>query len=112
VPSQRAPDRIGEIDLVHLTFAIIALVLLIFYLLIVARLVLDTTRSFARSWRPTGLTAVGLELIYISTDPPIKALRRLIPPLRIGPIAIDVSVWLLLIAVWLLRVQFHRLALN
>jgi YggT family protein len=95
---------------VRLAFAIIALALLIFYLLILARVVLDMTRSFARSWRPTGAVAMGLELIYLSTDPPVKALRRLIPPLRIGPVAIDLSVWLLLIAILLLRVQAHALA--
>jgi YggT family protein len=90
---------------VGLSFAIIALVLLVFYLLILARVVLDMTRSFARSWRPTGAAAIGFELIYLSTDPPVKALRRLIPPLRIGPVAIDLSVWLLLIAIYLLRLQ-------
>jgi YggT family protein len=97
---------------VRLTFAIIALALLVFYLLILARVVLDVTRSFARSWRPSGTVAIGLELVYLSTDPPVKALRRLIPPLRIGPISIDLSVWLLLIAVLLLRAEARRLALD
>ncbi|MEP6852846.1 MAG: YggT family protein [bacterium] len=91
-------------------FAVIGLVLFVFYLLILARVVVDTTRSFARSWRPTGTAAVGFELVYLSTDPPVKALRRLIPPLRIGPIAVDLSVWLLLLTVFLLRAQAVRLA--
>jgi YggT family protein len=94
----------------RLTFGIIALALLVFYLLILARVVLDMTRSFARSWRPTGPVAIGLELIYVSTDPPVKALRRLIPPLRLGRVSIDLSVWLLLIAVFLLRGEARGLA--
>lgn len=91
-------------------FAVIGLVLFVFYLLILARVVVDTTRSFARNWRPTGAAAIGFELVYLSTDPPVKALRRLIPPLRIGPIAVDLSVWLLLLTVFLLRAQAVRLA--
>ena len=84
-------------------FAVAALVLLVVYLLLLARVVLDVTRSFARSWRPVGPAAVGLELIYSSTDAPVKTLRRLIPPLRFGGISIDLSVWLLLLIVWLAR---------
>ena len=91
-------------------FAAIALALLLFYLLIIARVVLDLTRSFARQWRPVGTAAVGLELVYASTDPPVKTLRRLIPPLRIGTMSIDLSVWLLLVGVYLLRSVFLRLA--
>jgi YggT family protein len=97
---------------VSTAFAVADLALLILYLLLVARVVLDVTRSFARSWRPVGPAAVGLELIYSSTDAPVKALRRLIPPLRIGGISIDLSVWLLLIAIWLLRIECGHLAQN
>jgi YggT family protein len=97
---------------VRLSFAIVALVLLVLYLLVLARIVLDMTRSFARTWRPGGAAAVGIELVYLSTDPPVKALRRLIPPLRIGPISLDLSVWLLLIALFLTRSYALRLAQN
>ena len=91
-------------------FAAVALALLLFYLLILARVVLDLTRSFARQWRPIGNAAIGLELVYASTDPPVKTLRRLIPPLRIGSVSIDLSVWLLLVGVYLLRSLFLTLA--
>lgn len=94
----------------HTAFAVVALVLLLFYLLVLARVVLDTTRSFARRWRPVGSAAVGLELIYASTDPPVKTLRRLIPPLRLGSISIDLSVWVLLVGLWVLRSVFLHLA--
>lgn len=91
-------------------FSIVALVLLVYYLLVLARVLVDVTRSFARSWRPVGATAVGLEVVYASTDPPVRALRRLIPPLRLGPVSIDLSVWLLLIAILILRTVFLSLA--
>jgi YggT family protein len=97
------PHRFGHDGYVSSAFALVALALLVFYLLLLARVVLDVTRSFARSWRPAGPAAVGLELLYSSTDPPVKTLRRLIPPLRIFGISIDLSLWLLLLATWVLR---------
>jgi YggT family protein len=42
-----------------------------------------------------------LELIYSATDPPIKALRRVIPPLRIGSIAIDLSFIIVMIVAYM-----------
>jgi YggT family protein len=84
-------------------WAAIGLALLVYYLLVIARLVVETTRSFARSWRPAGATAVGLELIYVATDPPMKLLRRLIPPLRMGGMSLDLSVLVLLIAIMVMR---------
>ena len=67
-----------------LFWSVIAFVLYLYLLLILARIVVDVTRQFARSWRPVGVAAVGLELVYASTDPPVKLLRRLIPPVRLG----------------------------
>jgi YggT family protein len=78
-------------------------VLYLYFLLIVARVVIDVTRQFARSWRPAGVAAVGLEVVYSSTDPPVKLFRRLIPPVRLGPVSLDLSVWILLIAILALR---------
>lgn len=86
-----------------LFWSVIALALYLYFLLIVARVVVDVTRQFARSWRPVGVAAIGLEMVYSSTDPPVKLFRRLIPPVRLGPISLDLSVWILLIAILALR---------
>lgn len=91
-------------------WAAIGLVLLVFYLLIIARLIVETTRSFARSWRPVGAAAIGLEVVFVVTDPPMKALRRVIPPLRLGGINLDISVWVLLLIVWILRIFVDSMA--
>jgi YggT family protein len=84
-------------------WAAVALALLVFYLMVVARLIAETTRSFARSWRPAGITAIGLEVIYSITDPPMKLLRRLIPPLRLGGVSLDMSVFVLFIIIFILQ---------
>ncbi len=73
--------------------------LYLYLILVLARFVLEATRQFARKWRPTGVAAVGIELVYVSTDPPIKLLRRLIPPLRLGSISLDLSIVILLLAI-------------
>jgi len=88
---------------VTLFWAVVGLVLYLYFLLIVARVVVDVTRQFARAWRPVGVAAVGLEVVYSSTDPPVKLFRRLIPPVRIGPVSLDLSVWILLIAILVLQ---------
>ena len=59
--------------------------LLVFLLLLVFRLIMEYVFMLARSYRPTGLVAAALELAYSVTDPPLNALRRVIPPLRIRP---------------------------
>jgi YggT family protein len=84
-------------------WAAVALALLVFYLMVVARLIAETTRSFARSWRPAGITAIGLEVVYSITDPPMKLLRRLIPPLRLGGVSLDMSVFVLFIIIFILQ---------
>jgi len=82
---------------------VVAYVLYLYVLLILARIVIETTRQFARSWRPMGTAAIGLEIVYLSTDPPIKLFRRLVPPLQLGGASIDLSVLVLLLAILGLR---------
>jgi len=91
-------------------WATLSLALLVFYLLVIARLIVEMTRSFARSWVPAGGTAVALEVVFVVTDPPLKALRRAIPPVRLGGVSIDLSVWILFIIIWVLQVIVTGLA--
>jgi YggT family protein len=77
----------------------LALILWLFFVLLIARLVIDYIQMFARSWRPTGVLLVAAEVIYTITDPPLKALRRLIPPLRLGSINLDLSFLVLVVLV-------------
>jgi YggT family protein len=82
---------------------VIAYVLYLYVIIILARVVIETTRQFARSWRPMGAAAIGLEIVYLTTDPPIKLFRRLVPPLQIGAVSIDLSILILLLAILGLR---------
>jgi YggT family protein len=62
-----------------------------FVALMFVRLIVDWTMVFARSWRPSGAVAAVLEVAYSVTDPPLRALRRVIPPLRLGSVAVDLA---------------------
>jgi YggT family protein len=82
---------------------VIDVVLWIFIGMLWVRFVVDWVQVFARSWTPTGLLLILLEVVYSATDPPIKALRRVIPPLRIGTVAIDLSFIIVMITAYLLQ---------
>ncbi len=77
-------------------------VLFIFIALLWVRFIVDWVQVFARQWQPRGPLLVALEGVYSATDPPIVALRRVIPPLRIGSVALDLSFLLVMVAAWLL----------
>jgi YggT family protein len=77
-------------------------VLWAFIALLWVRFVVDWVQIFARSWTPSGVLLVILEFVYSVTDPPIKALRRVIPPLRIGNFALDLSFLLVMVSAYVL----------
>ena len=85
-----SPSPVGQV---------LILVLWLFLILLIARLVLDYVQMFARSWRPRGPMLVVAEIIYTITDPPLRALRKVIPPLKIGSVSIDLSFLVLFVLV-------------
>jgi YggT family protein len=78
---------------------ILYLILWLFFVALLVRLVFDFVQMFARSWEPHGIVLVLLEAVYTVTDPPLRALRRVIPPLRLGSVALDLGFLVLIIAV-------------
>ncbi len=74
----------------------------IFIALLWVRFVVGWVQVFARSWTPRGPLLVVLEGVYSVTDPPILALRRVIPPLRLGSIALDLSFFIVIVAAYLM----------
>ncbi|BDZ53303.1 YggT family protein [Agromyces marinus] len=65
--------------------------LLIYFFVMWARFVLDLVRTFNRSWRPRGVVLVLVEAVYTVTDPLVRFFRRLIPPIRLGQVALDLG---------------------
>lgn len=82
-------------------FTILGIVLFVFWLLLIARIVIEFIRSFSRDWHPRGLTVVILEIVMSVTDPPVKLLRRVIPQLTIGAVRVDLSIMVLLLVAFI-----------
>lgn len=82
-------------------FLILGFVLFLLWLLLIARIVIEFIRAFSRDWRPRGAVVVILEFVLTLTDPPVKLPRRLIPQLTIGNIRLDLSIMVLLVAVFI-----------
>ena len=82
---------------------VLSLLLQLFVFVLIARVVLEMVQSFSRTWRPTGFVLVLAEIVYTITDPPLRFLRRFIKPIRLGSIALDLSVLVLFFAVIILQ---------
>jgi len=92
---------------VSLVATLIYIVITVFIVLMWVRFALDLAATYARQWRPRGAVLVIAEAVYAVTDPPVKAVRRVVPPVRLGGVAIDFS-WsiVLLLALILSYVVF------
>jgi len=78
-------------------------ILWIALILLIARFVLDWVQMLARNWRPRGVIAVVCEGLYSVTDPPLRVVRGVIPPLRLGAVMLDLSPMILIIAIYILQ---------
>ena len=83
--------------MIAIVFQIVGFALFVFWLLLIARIVVEFIRSFSRDWQPRGATVVVLEGIMTATDPPVRLLRRVIPQLTIGAVRLDFSIMVLLL---------------
>jgi YggT family protein len=81
---------------------VLYLALLVFLYVLLARFVLGMVMSIGRRWQPGRGAAAALEVVWSVTDPPLKALRRMIPPLRLGGVSFDLASLVLLVIVWVL----------
>ncbi|MEO3779909.1 YggT family protein [Micromonospora sp. B11E3] len=81
---------------------VLYLILYVFLILLLARFVLSAVLAYGRRWQPGRAATAGLESVWSVTDPPLKALRRVIPPLRIGTVSIDLASLVLLVILFVL----------
>lgn len=83
--------------------AVLFYVLTVFLVLLFLRLIFEYVFLLARSFRPSGAVAMLLELVYSVTDPPLKLVRRVLPPLRIGGISLDLAFFVVFFVTYVLR---------
>lgn len=89
---------------------ILYIALTVFIVVMWVRLVLDLVVSFSRNWRPRGAALVLAEAAFSITDPPLKLVRRLVPPLRFGGIVLDLAWTIVLLAAIILSYLVLTLA--
>jgi len=82
---------------VQLVWSLLYFVVLAFFLLLLVRLVLDWVQFFAREWRPRGVALIIAEVTYSVTDPPLRLLRRFLPPVGIGSVRLDLAFFVLIL---------------
>lgn len=80
----------------------VALVLRLYWYILLGRVIIEMIQSFSRRWTPPRWFAVIAEPLFVLTDFAIKPLRRLIPPLRLGGVALDLSVLVLFLILTIL----------
>ncbi|TQM58431.1 YggT family protein [Humibacillus xanthopallidus] len=78
-------------------WAIYGVVVFSFFIALIGRFIIDWVQVLARSWRPSGLVLVLAEAIYTVTDPPLRALRKVIPSPTIGGVRLDLSFLVLML---------------
>lgn len=83
-------------------FSVLNFLLWLYFVALIGRLVIEWVQVFSRDWRPRGVVLVIAEALFTVTDPAVRLLRRLIPPLRIGGASVDLSMLVLLLGISLL----------
>jgi YggT family protein len=95
---------------VRAVWSVLEFVTFIFLILLIGRFVLELVQGFARDWRPRGLVLVLAEVVYTITDPALRVIRRIIPPIRLGGISLDLGLMVLFILTTVLLSVFSALA--
>ena len=78
---------------------VLTYVLAIFLFILIVRMIFSWIQTFSRDWHPSGILLVIAESVFTVTDPPLRFLRRFIPSLRLGMVALDLSFMVLFIVV-------------
>ena len=81
---------------------VLTYLLTIYLVVLIGRMIFSWVQAFAREWHPTGILLVIAESIFTITDPPLRLLRRFIPTLRLGMVALDLSFLVLFIVILIL----------
>jgi YggT family protein len=79
----------------------------VYLVLLIGRMIFSWVQVYSRSWHPSGILLVIAEGVYSATDPPLRFLRRYIPTIRLGSLALDLSFMLLFLVVYVLWQVSH-----
>jgi YggT family protein len=87
----------------YITGLVISLVLYVFLMILFARMILSWVPVLIRDWQPRGPVLVAAEIVYSITDPPLRLLRKVLRPVRVGNMMLDLAFIGLIIVIYILR---------
>ena len=83
----------------NIVLVVLYYILWLYLLVLIGRLIIDMLQMYSRSWSPSGVLSMVAEILFTLTDPPLRLLRRYIPTLRLGTVALDLSFMVLFFVV-------------
>jgi len=84
-------------------FGVLSFLVWLYILVLFGRLVFDWIQVFSRDWRPRGALLVVAEAVYSLTDPPLRAIRRVVRPVRLGQVQLDLAFIILFVLAGILQ---------
>jgi YggT family protein len=83
---------------------VVCLALTIYFWILLLRVVLSWAEvfGFRRPW--SGPLATAISLLYTVTEPVLRPIRNMIPPLRMGAMGFDLSILIVFVILYVLRV--------
>ncbi|MBA1834683.1 YggT family protein [Corynebacterium sp. zg912] len=86
----------------------------LYSLLVIVRIIIEMVQAFSKQFDPPHWFIMVAEPVFRVTDPPVKALRRLIPPLRLGGsgVGLDVSVIVVFFVLMVLQMLIAATMIN
>lgn len=94
-----------------LTGIVLLILIQIYTLLLIARIVTEMIQAFSRNFQPPRWFVFIAEPIFMVTDPPVKALRKVIPPLQMNNVSLDLSVIVLFVIMMILQIVVRAIFL-
>lgn len=69
----------------------IVVVLNLFLLVLFGRMILSWIPVLVRDWEPRGPVLVLAEIVFSITDPPLRVVRKVLRPVRVGNMMLDLA---------------------
>ena len=91
--------------------AIIYALVGLYSLLVIVRIIIEMVQAFSKQFDPPHWFIMVAEPIFRMTDPPVIALRKLIPPLRLGGSGVGLDVSVIVLFFILMPVSYTHLTL-
>jgi YggT family protein len=97
----RADDRVSRKELAVIA-GLLGFVLLVFEIVLIARMVVDWVGVLSPGGSRGGLTQAR-RVLYSLTEPVLSPVRRVLKPVRIGSVSLDLAFTAVFVAVLILR---------